>query len=63
MVHLTHSSLHWKLRCIADSDDENISPNTVVHHKAETKATTSSQSTENEPAASSQNVEEDLEST
>ncbi|GMF40044.1 unnamed protein product [Phytophthora fragariaefolia] len=29
MVHLTHSSIHWRLRCIGSSSDENTPPNVL----------------------------------
>ncbi|KAG3247131.1 hypothetical protein PI124_g8157 [Phytophthora idaei] len=43
MVHLTHSALHWRLRCINDtsSDDENTPPNVRSSKQEDTGGTIS----------------------
>ncbi|KAE9016038.1 hypothetical protein PR002_g13772 [Phytophthora rubi] len=47
MVHLTHSAVHWRLRCILDtssSDDENTSPNVPPSEPGKSKGVLSCRS-------------------
>ncbi|KAF4035914.1 hypothetical protein GN244_ATG12057 [Phytophthora infestans] len=53
MVHLRHPGLHWKVRCMLDSDDENTPPNVMQGRASpETKEVPDSQSTESDLASS-----------
>ncbi|KAI9994437.1 hypothetical protein PInf_011067 [Phytophthora infestans] len=53
MVHLRHPGLHWKVRCVLDSDDENTPPNVMQGRASpETKEVPDSQSTESDLASS-----------